>query len=97
MCWGVYGKVLEVSGDLAKVDFGGGVVKEVISGVDELGPGDYVIVHAGVIITKLNEEEFLQSFEYLREMAEALVEEGILSAEDLKEMEEQVRKWLEGR
>lgn len=93
MCWGVYGKVLDVLGDMARVEFGGGVVKEVLSGVDELRPGDYVIVHAGIVISRLNEEEFLQSFRYLREMAEMLVREGELSPEELKEMDEQVERW----
>lgn len=93
MCWGVYGKVLEVSNGVIRVDFGG-AVKEVLSAIDDLSPGDYVIVHAGFIISKLSEEEFLDSFKYIREAAEKLVKEGEISAEELQEIDEIVKKWL---
>ena len=93
MCWGVYGKVLEVSSDVVKVDFGG-VVKEVYSATEDLSPGDYVVVHAGFVISKLSEEEFLDSFKYVREVAEKLVEEGELSIEELEEMDKIVKRWL---
>ncbi|MCL7383835.1 MAG: HypC/HybG/HupF family hydrogenase formation chaperone [Thaumarchaeota archaeon] len=96
MCWGVYGKVVEVSNDFVKVDFGG-IVKEVLSAVDDLSPGDYVIVHAGFIISKLKEEEFLDSFKYIREAAEKLVEEGELSIEEIEEMDRIVKRWLTGK
>ncbi|MCX8152408.1 MAG: HypC/HybG/HupF family hydrogenase formation chaperone [Archaeoglobaceae archaeon] len=92
MCWGVYGKVLEVHGERAYVDFGG-VVEEVVSVVDELVPGDYVVVHAGMIISKLSEEEFLGSFKYIYEMAKKLVENGELSKRELEKMDEVVKRW----
>lgn len=93
MCWGVYGKVLEVSNGVVRVDFGG-AVKEVLSATDDLSPGDYVVVHAGFIISKLSEEEFLDSFKYIRELAEKLVEEGEIPAEEIREIDEVVKKWL---
>ncbi|MEN2973998.1 MAG: HypC/HybG/HupF family hydrogenase formation chaperone [Candidatus Caldarchaeales archaeon] len=92
MCWGVYGKVVEVSEKNVKVDFGG-VTREVFSAVDELSPGDYVIVHAGIVISKLSEEDFLESFKYIKEISEKLVEEGELSIEELKEMDKIVKYW----
>ncbi|MEM0261247.1 MAG: HypC/HybG/HupF family hydrogenase formation chaperone [Nitrososphaerota archaeon] len=94
MCWGVYGKVLEVSEKYVKVDFGG-VVREVLSSLDDISPGDYVVVHAGLIISKLSREEFLESFKYIREIAEKLVEDGELSREELEEMNRIISKWLE--
>lgn len=93
MCWGVYGKVLEVSEKTVKVDFGG-VVREVLSSLDDVSPGDYVIVHAGLIISKLSREEFLESFKYIREIAEKLIEDGELSIEELEEMDRIISKWL---
>ena len=93
MCWGVYGKVLEVSEEFVRVEFGG-VVKEVLSAIDDLSPGDYVVVHAGFIISKLSEEEFLESFRYIREAVERLVEEGEMSTEELEEIDKVVNKWL---
>jgi hydrogenase expression/formation protein HypC len=75
MCLAVPGKILSVAGDeplarTGKVSFGG-IVKEVnLSFVPEAGVGDYVIVHVGCAISRLDEEEALRVFEYLREMNE---------------------------
>jgi hydrogenase expression/formation protein HypC len=52
------------------VDFGG-VIKEVnLSFVPEAHEGDYVLVHAGIGIGRVNEREASRVFEYLREMGE---------------------------
>jgi len=53
-----------------KVDFGG-IVKEVnLCCVPEVQAGDYVIVHVGMAIGRLDEEEAKKVFEYLRAMEE---------------------------
>ena len=75
MCLAVPGKILSVAGDeplarTGKVSFGG-IVKEVnLSFVPEAGVGDYVIVHVGCAISRLDEAEAQRVFEYLREMNE---------------------------
>jgi hydrogenase expression/formation protein HypC len=49
----------------------GGIVKEVnLAYVPEAQVGDYVIVHVGFAISKLDEAEAQKVFEYLREMGE---------------------------
>ena len=54
----------------ARVDFGG-VVKRVNLGfVPEARVGDYVLVHVGFAISKVDEEEAAQVFRYLREMGD---------------------------
>jgi len=59
-----------------KVDFGG-VLKEVsLAYVPEAKLGDYVIVHVGFAISRLDEAEANQVFEYLREMEELSELEG---------------------
>lgn len=67
MCLGIPAEVKEVKGHVALVDFGDGVLREVDAGaIDDLRPGDLVIVHAGVVIEKINEErakEMIQLFE----------------------------------
>lgn len=72
MCWGVPAVVMEVdeSGMIAKVDFGDGVEREVLIGIssDRISRGDIVIVHAGVVISKLSYEGFLEYVEFLREV-----------------------------
>jgi len=53
-----------------KVDFGG-VLKEVsLAYVPEVKVGDYVIVHVGFALSRVDEEEANQVFEYLRQMQE---------------------------
>jgi hydrogenase expression/formation protein HypC len=75
MCLAVPGKILSVAGDdplarTGKVSFGG-IVREVNLGfVPEAGVGDYVIVHVGCAISRLDEVEAQRVFEYLREMNE---------------------------
>jgi hydrogenase expression/formation protein HypC len=59
MCLGIPGEVRAVvEGDLrtGRVDFGG-VVKDVcLAYVPEAAPGDWVVVHAGFAITRLDRE-----------------------------------------
>lgn len=75
MCLAVPGKITSISGDdpllrTGKVDFGG-ILKEVsLAYVPEAKPGDYVIVHVGFALSRVDEEEAKQVFEYLREMQE---------------------------
>jgi len=77
MCLAIPGEVLSIDdsgGDLlnrtAKVSFGG-VVKVVnMAYVPEAGVGDYVVVHVGFALSKVDEAEAQQVFEYLRQMDE---------------------------
>lgn len=73
MCLAVPGKILNISGDeplsrSGRVSFGG-IVKEVnLTCVPEANIGDYVIVHVGCAISRLDEREAQRVFEYLREL-----------------------------
>ena len=74
MCLAVPGRILSVEGDAifrqGKVDFGG-ILKEVnLAYVPEASVGDYVIVHVGVAISRLDEKEATRVFEYLSEVPE---------------------------
>jgi hydrogenase expression/formation protein HypC len=78
MCLAVPGRLLSIAGDdplarTGKVSFGG-ILKEVsLACVPEAKVGDYVIVHAGLAISVLDEEEAARTLEYLQEI-EALGE-----------------------
>ncbi|MHA1894723.1 MAG: HypC/HybG/HupF family hydrogenase formation chaperone, partial [Candidatus Helarchaeota archaeon] len=50
MCLAIPAKVLEIDGDTAKVDFGGIQKKIIITLLDSVNVGEYVIVHAGYAI-----------------------------------------------
>jgi hydrogenase expression/formation protein HypC len=72
MCLGVPGRVLDVREErgtrMATVDFGG-VTKDVcLVYVPEAVVADYVIVHAGFAITKLDEASALESLQLFREL-----------------------------
>lgn len=70
MCLAVPGKIESIEGDNAKIDFGGVTRKANISLVDaEIG--DYVIVHAGYAIERLDEEEAQKSLDAWDEVVEA--------------------------
>ena len=49
--------MLEVSGNIAKVDFGDGAVREVDVSLVDVKPGQYVLVHVGYAIQVIDEEE----------------------------------------
>jgi len=71
MCLGIPGRVEKVEGDTARVLFG-----EVLRSVsldlldDQVTPGDYVIVHAGFALERLDEQEAHKTLEMLREISE---------------------------
>ncbi len=76
MCLAVPGKIISISENddpilrTGRVSFGG-IVKEVnLAYVPEAHVGDYVIVHVGFAISKLDEAEAQKVFEYLKEMGE---------------------------
>ncbi len=76
MCLGVPGKIEEITENddpvfvTGKVNFGG-VLREVsLAGITDAKIGDWVIVHAGFALNKLNEEEASEVFDYLRQISE---------------------------
>ncbi len=71
MCWATPGIVIEVKPEdkIAVVDFGG-VRYEVIVGIDDVKPGDIVLVHAGLIISKVDPETIKETMELMKELEE---------------------------
>ncbi|MGQ4891514.1 MAG: HypC/HybG/HupF family hydrogenase formation chaperone [Candidatus Njordarchaeia archaeon] len=71
MCLGIPAKVLEVKGDIAVVDING--MKHEVDKLlmPDVNPGDYVIIHAGAIIGKISEREYLETLKTLKEIEEA--------------------------
>lgn len=72
MCLGIPGKVTEIrdEGGLAmgRVDFGGVRKDACLAYLPELRVGDYVIVHVGFAISRVDEEEALKTLEILEQM-----------------------------
>ncbi len=74
MCLGIPGKILECfdrSGlRMAKVQFGGIVRETCLEYVPEATTGDYVVVHVGFAISKVDEEEAARTYRLLEEMGQ---------------------------
>ena len=76
MCLAIPGKIVSITAQLdetfryAKVSFGG-VMKEVnLAMLPEAQPGDYVLVHVGVAISVVDEEEAQKTFAYIQQVGE---------------------------
>ncbi len=73
MCLGIPAEVKEVRGDIALVDFGDGVLREVVGATyADVKPGDIVIVHAGIIIEKIRPERAEELVSAIEEFIEDL-------------------------
>lgn len=72
MCLAVPGQVLKVEGDAlrtATVSFGGVTKSVSLALVPEAGVGDYVIVHVGFAISRLDEAAARRTLEAYAELA----------------------------
>jgi len=73
MCLAIPGKILDLEQEgesrLARVEFGGITRKVSLDLVPEAGVGDYVIVHVGFAISKVDEEEAHRTLELLEQMS----------------------------
>ena len=68
MCVGLSAKVVKISNGTAVVD-AGGAKREVSSKLlENLEPGDYVMVHAGVAIAKITDEDESETDQLMEEL-----------------------------
>jgi hydrogenase expression/formation protein HypC len=79
MCLGIPGKVIEVH-DVAglrmgKVDFGGVRKEACLAYTPEVELGDYVIVHVGFAISRVDEDEAMKTLEILGSMGDMTEQE----------------------
>jgi hydrogenase expression/formation protein HypC len=81
MCLAVPGKILSTSGGdalsrMAKVSFGG-VIKDVsLAYLPDAGVDDYVVVHAGFALSRIDEAEAQKVFDELARLAAVEDEPG---------------------
>jgi hydrogenase expression/formation protein HypC len=80
MCLAIPGKVLEIdnSGPLkmSKVDFGGIKKSVCVEWIDDVKVGEYVIVHVGCAISKMDEQEAHTTLTLLQQMGDLSIELG---------------------
>lgn len=68
MCLAIPAQVVSVKDKIAVVDFGGVKRSVSIALLEKLNPGDYVIVHTGYAIQKMDQKEAEESLELWREV-----------------------------
>ena len=80
MCLGIPGEVVELypdRPDLAKVDVSG-VRRAINIGLlegEEVGPGDWVLIHVGFALSKIDEEEAAAALAFLEGIGQAYADE----------------------
>lgn len=74
MCLAIPSKIVKIDDNVATIDVDGIRRKASLFLVENPKVGDYIIVHAGFAINKLNEEDAMESLKVLREAASLLLE-----------------------
>ena len=76
MCLGIPGRVVEIRDDggllMGKVDFGGVRKDACLAYIPEVQLGDYVIIHVGFAISRVDEDEALKTLEILAAMGDLM-------------------------
>ncbi len=75
MCLAIPAEVLKVDGNKGVVDYGGLEQEVSLDLVENVRPGDYVLVHVGFAIEKVSKEAALETIAIFKEL-EALEQEN---------------------
>ena len=70
MCLAIPGKIVEIKGTDAIIDYGGIRKKASILVMPDAAVGDMVIVHAGFVISKIDEKEAQKTLSVFRTIDE---------------------------
>ncbi len=74
MCLAIPGKIVEFHENhgvrMSKVDFGGITREACLEYLPDAKLGDYVLVHVGFAISRVDEEEAARTYRYLEEMGQ---------------------------
>jgi hydrogenase expression/formation protein HypC len=68
MCLAIPAEVKEIRGENAKVDFGGGVLREVNISLVDVQVGDYVLVHVGYAIQVIDRKAAQETLQLWNEI-----------------------------
>lgn len=70
MCLAIPSRVVKIENNIGTIEIDGVTREASLLLLEDVKVGDYVIVHAGFAIHKIDEEIALQSLAFLREAAE---------------------------
>jgi hydrogenase expression/formation protein HypC len=68
MCLSIPAQVVDINDDIADVSVGGAIFKASLQLVENIEVGDWVLLHTGFAISKINEEEALETLKIFREI-----------------------------
>jgi len=70
MCLAIPARVIELlPGEMARVSLDGVVVNASMALIEDVAIGDYIVLHVGYALAKIDEDEALRTLELLREAA----------------------------
>ncbi len=82
MCLAVPMEIKEINDDMGKVESGGVSMDVGLSLITDVKIGDWVIVHAGFAISKLNKEDAMETLSLFDQMADAADKEDMNKVKD---------------
>lgn len=68
MCLAVPAQIISLEGSEAKVNLAGNTLRTSVDLLDNIKVGDYVLIHAGYAIQKIDEEEAKKTLEILEQL-----------------------------
>ena len=77
MCLSVPAKIVKINGSIAQASIGGSIIDVGLQLVEGVKVGDYVLVHTGFALEKIDEQEARETLKMLNDLAEEDPEEMI--------------------
>ncbi len=71
MCLSIPAKIVSIEGKMAEVSAGGTLFKAGLQMIENVEVGDYILLHAGFAIQKINESEAEETIRLIEEMNES--------------------------
>ena len=68
MCLAIPAKIIEIKNDKAIVDYGGIIKKINIDFIENISKGDFILIHAGFAIQKINDKEAKKTIKSLKKL-----------------------------
>jgi len=68
MCLGIPARIEKIEGEFARANINGASINISIQLLEDVKPGDYVLVHTGYALDKISEEEAKETLELIRRM-----------------------------
>jgi hydrogenase expression/formation protein HypC len=72
MCLSIPAKIVSINGSMAQVSSGGAIFSAGLHMIENVKIGDYILLHAGFAIQKIDEKEAEETLRLFEEMKDSL-------------------------